>query len=240
MTAPVRRARLRAATMAEAREVARRLLVERGTAAVTVNAVAREMGMSGPALYRYFTGHEELVEAITIDFFRELTGVIIAARETRPGEDTSVRLLAMCRAMRGWAVAHPAEFEWTFARPSRISRDPRREESPRFRAGDGFEKVFLGEFVDLWEGPGFPTPRPDRLDPALGKQLSAYSARIDGVLPPEAAHVFLSTWTRLYGLLCMEVLHQLDFAYSDVGPLFEECLREVCDSLGLEYTPPSG
>ncbi|HJE61781.1 MAG TPA: TetR family transcriptional regulator [Nocardiopsis listeri] len=239
MTAPVRRARLRAATMAEAREVARRLLVERGTSAVTVNAVAREMGMSGPALYRYFTGHEELVEAITIDFFRELTGVITAARDVHAGEDAGVRLLAMCRAMRGWAVAHPAEFEWTFARPARIPRGPRREESPRFQAGDGFEKVFLGEFVDLWEGPGFPVPEATRLGPALWGQLCSYSERIDGALPPSAAHVFLSTWTRIYGLLCMEVLHQLDFAYSDVGPLFEECLHEVCASLGLEYTPPS-
>ncbi|MER5646427.1 hypothetical protein [Streptosporangium sp. NPDC002524] len=61
------------------------------------------------------------------------------------------------------------------------------------------------------------------------------------------AHVFLprrirlygSRWIRLYGLLCMEVLNQLDFAYSDLEPVFEECLRDICPTLGLEYEPPA-
>ncbi|GAB3731907.1 TetR/AcrR family transcriptional regulator [Nocardiopsis nanhaiensis] len=237
MTAQTRRERLRAATLAEARTTARRLLVDRGTSAVTVNAVAREMGLSGPALYRYFTGHDELVEAMTADFYEELTGVAVAARDAHAERDAGVRLRAMCRAMRGWAVAHPAEFEWTFARPLRESRG-HLPGSPRRAAGGGFERVFLGEFVALWESAPFPVPVLADLEPSLRDQLRSYSEQIDGVLPPEAAHVFLSTWVRLYGLLCMEVLRQLDFAYSDVEPLFEECLREVSGLLGLEYAPP--
>ena len=55
-----------------------------------------------------------------------------------------------------------------------------------------------------------------------------------GRLPPEAAHFFLSCWIRLYGLLCMEVLHQLDFAYTDPEPVFEECLRDLAAALGLD------
>lgn len=50
----------------------------------------------------------------------------------------------------------------------------------------------------------------------------------------EAAHVFLSCWIRLYGLLCMEVLHQLDFAYSDLEPVSEECLRDLSAMIGLD------
>jgi AcrR family transcriptional regulator len=44
-----RRERVRQATLAEIRAAARRLLIEQGSQAVTINAVAREMGMSGPA-----------------------------------------------------------------------------------------------------------------------------------------------------------------------------------------------
>ena len=63
MTKPAtnRRERIREATLIEIRTVARELLVRHGSSAVTINAVAREMGMSGPALYRYYASHEELV-----------------------------------------------------------------------------------------------------------------------------------------------------------------------------------
>lgn len=53
-----------------------------------------------------------------------------------------------------------------------------------------------------------------------------------------SGHVFLSCWIRLYGLLCMEVLHQLDFAYSDLEPVYEECLDDLTGILGL--VPPTG
>lgn len=42
-------------------------------------------------------------------------------------------------------------------------------------------------------------------------------------------------WIRLYGLLCMEVLQQIDFAITDASPLFEEYLTEFCDWLGSDY-----
>jgi hypothetical protein len=36
----------------------------------------------------------------------------------------------------------------------------------------------------------------------------------------------------------MEVLHQLDFAYTDLEPVFEECLRDLAGILGLGHAPP--
>jgi hypothetical protein len=50
--------------------------------------------------------------------------------------------------------------------------------------------------------------------------------------------VVLKCWIRLYGLVCMELLNQLDFAYTDLEPVFEECLRELSPLLGLEYVSP--
>ncbi|QFU90426.1 TetR/AcrR family transcriptional regulator [Amycolatopsis sp. YIM 10] len=224
-----RREKVRRATLAEIHAVVRRLLVERGAAAVTINAVAREMGMSGPALYHYYAGHEELVGAVTADFFRELTETMERARDAVPDAPPGDRLLAVCRAMRAWAVANRAEFGWIFASP--IAPPNREPDSVCHEAGDRFERVLLDLTVELWETQGFEVP--ESLPDSLHEQMTAYSARLDGRLPPAAAHVFLSCWIRLYGLLCMEVLHQLDFAYTDLEPVFEECLSELADTLGI-------
>jgi AcrR family transcriptional regulator len=227
-----RRERLRQATLEEIHAAARRLLVEQGSAAVTINAVARQVGMSGPALYHYYAGHDELVGAVTAGFFRELAAVMEQARDTCTGAPIGYRILAVCRAMRAWAIAHPAEFGWIFASP--IAPPNRRPDSARHQAALRFEQVLLDLTVELWRTRPFPVPDLADLPASLRGQLTAYSAAIDGRLPPEAAHVFLACWIRLYGLLCMEVLHQLDFAYTDLEPVFEECLRDLAVALGID------
>lgn len=231
-----RRDRLRQSTLAEIREAARTLLTTKGSAAVTINAVAREVGMSGPALYHYFSGHEELVQAVTADFFAELAAEMRAARDAHAGGSIAARLLAACRAMRAWAVAHPAEFGWIFASPvpSSVTRTP---DSPRNVAGREFELVFQEEIAKLWKTDPFPVP--DDLAPPIREQLRVYKDQLGIELPVEALYVTTSCWIRLYGLLCMEVLNQLDYVYTDVGPIYEECLREMAETLGLHYEPPT-
>jgi len=230
-----RRERQRRATLEEIHAAARELLVEQGSAAVTINAVARRVGMSGPALYHYYAGHEELVGAVTAGFFHELAATMEQARDAHTDAPIGDRLLAASRAMRTWAISHPAEFGWTFASPI-ASLKP---DSARHQAAVRFEYVMLDLTVELWRTRPFPVPDLASLPASLREQLTAYCVTIDGRLPPEAAHVFLSCWIRLYGLLCMEVLHQLDFAYTDLEPVFEECLRDLAGILALDYSPPS-
>src|SRR5688572_16321262 len=80
--AVTRRARARDATTAEIKATARRLLVEEGPAALTLRAIAREMGMTAPALYRYFGSHEEIVGGLCWDVLAEITATLEQARDT--------------------------------------------------------------------------------------------------------------------------------------------------------------
>jgi AcrR family transcriptional regulator len=232
-----RRERVRQATLKEIRSIARKLLVAEGVNAVTVNAVARAMGMSGPALYRYYGSQGELIEALTADFYCELIGTMRAAGEDRRADTPGRRLLAISRALRGWAIAHPAEFAWLFASripASRIARCVPQTEG----SGRAFGQVFMDQIVEIWQLQRFPVPSLEDMAPSLAEQLRDYSQKIGGRLPPEAAYIFLTCWMRLYGLLCMEVLNQISFAFSDLEPVYEECLQELCRLLDVPYEPP--
>src|SRR5580693_10075321 len=68
-----RRDRVRAATTQEILQTARQLLVDQGASAISLWAIAREMGMTAPALYRYFSSHEELLRHVVGDIFTELS-----------------------------------------------------------------------------------------------------------------------------------------------------------------------
>lgn len=233
-----RRARIREAALKEIRSIARRLLVAEGSAAVTINAVAREMGMSGPALYRYYSSQGELIDALTSDFYRELIAAMRTAAEHPAADTPGRRLLAISRALRGWANSHPAEFAWLFA--SRVPTSRIAQCGPHANdSGRAFCLVFLEQIVEIWQTQRFPIPSLEDMAPSLAAQLHAYSERIDGRLPPEATYVFVTCWTRLYGLLCMEVLNQISFAYTDLEPVYEECLQELCRLLDIPYEPPS-
>lgn len=61
------RARYREQTRAEIKAVALRQLAEGGVSAVALTRIAKELGLSGPALYRYFAGRDDLLGALISD-----------------------------------------------------------------------------------------------------------------------------------------------------------------------------
>ena len=83
-----RRERARAATIDEIKETATRLMSEQGTTDLRFSDIAREMGMTAPALYRYFSDRDELLTALIADTYDELGAAVAAARAlefVRPG-----------------------------------------------------------------------------------------------------------------------------------------------------------
>src|SRR3954464_10553763 len=109
-----RRDRARADTVREIKETARQVLVDHGADGLALRAVAREMGMTAPALYRYFDSRENLVEHVVADLYDELCTHLEAARDAAAPATPAVQLLACSRAFRRWAIAHHQEFGLLF------------------------------------------------------------------------------------------------------------------------------
>lgn len=224
-----RRERMRENTINEMLHVAREILASEGVEAVTNPAIARRMGLTTPAIYRYYLSHHELIAALSARLYGELTRTMTAAKlECDPAHPTAP-LLAMCRAMRPWSTRFPAEFRLLFARRSPLETDA--------EAGEAFGGAFLDEVALIWKRKPFDTPDLENLSDTLSNQLRAYSRETDERLPPGAVYVFLSGWVRLYGVLSMEVHQLLAFALEDVGPFYERQLQELCETLGVEYLP---
>lgn len=225
-----RRERRRDATTVEIKQTARRLLVEQGPDALTLRAIAREIGITAPALYRYFDSHEELVAALCADVLDELTEVLSAARDAAGTEDPVERLMATCRAFRGWSLGHPREFQLTFATPS--PRAPMTDSGGLVTAEDlSFGAVFLGIFVQMWAHHRFPVPAEEDLPAEFVRQLRAFSALVGDVLPLGALVAYLGGWVRLYGAVTIETFGHLGFALEDPEPMFEAMLADMARTL---------
>src|SRR6476620_9457729 len=69
---PTARERVRAELTAEITDAARRQLAEVGAAALSLRAVARDVGMASSAVYRYFPSRDELLTALIVEAYDEL------------------------------------------------------------------------------------------------------------------------------------------------------------------------
>jgi AcrR family transcriptional regulator len=240
-----RRDRVRADTVREIKETARRVLVDQGVDGLALRAVAREMGMTAPALYRYFSSREDLVEHVVADLYDELTDVLEVVRDAAEPATPGVQLLSVSRAFRHWAVAHRAEFGLLFGSAGERVIAPEDMHGPGEHPPQVASRRFGGVFAELvariYLEQGFPVPADEDLEPALQVQLQDWCTKLPVALPLGVMHVFLSCWIRLYGMVCMEVFGHLRFALDDAGPMFEAELRALGEVLGVaeEYHPPT-
>ena len=234
-----RRDRVRAATTGEIKETARRILVSEGPEAVSLRAIAREMGMTAPALYRYFSSREDLVRHVCGDIFTEIATDVRAASARaaqESGGDVTAKLIAACREFRHWALTHREEFGLLFGTPLpglEALHNDKIDECALDFAGS-----WITLFLELWQRHPFPVPADDQIEPGLLPQLERYTGGLGVDLPAGAALTFLRCWVHLYGMVSLEVFGHLHFALDDAAPMFEITLGELADLVGLEYPLP--
>jgi AcrR family transcriptional regulator len=219
-TTPSRRERLRTATVAEIKDAARRQIIANGPAGVSLRAVARDVGMTAPAIYRYFDSLDTLILDIVGDLFAELQKEVeAAAAATIP--DPVDRLVDMVRAFRGWSLANPAEFALMFGSPVPGITQYAAQCGPVNDAGARFGAVYLDVLDEIFRNRPHPVLPAEFVERAVPATFGPYLATFGDRFPLPVVYAFLSSWTRLYGLVAMEVFGHLQWAVTDVEPLFE-------------------
>jgi AcrR family transcriptional regulator len=242
-----RRERVRAATSQEIIQTARGLLITEGSAAISLRAIAREMGMTAPALYRYFDSHEQLIHHVVADIFTELSDYVEQAVQAAAGSGsgldgapalaTELGLITACQAFRRWSVEHPPEFGLIFGTP--LPGVDLYHEDPLMECGLRFGGIFLRLYRDLWQLKPFEVPADDAIDSSLRGQLERYRALLGTDLPLGALQIFLRCWVSLYGTVTLEVFGHMRFALDDPAPMFELMLTDLAELIGLRYPLPT-
>ena len=98
-------------------ELGRRQLATTGAAALSVRAIARELGMVSSAVYRYVASRDELLTLLLVDAYSELADAVDEARAAHAGEAWRTQLMVMARAVRRWAIGQPASWALLYGSP---------------------------------------------------------------------------------------------------------------------------
>jgi AcrR family transcriptional regulator len=231
---PSRRERLRATTRDEIKAHAREQLRTGGTAALSLNGVARAMGLTTPALYHYFRNRDELLTALIIDAYTDLAVALEQTVAAHPTGAFATRLYEAMMVYRSWAIEHPTDFLLIYGNPVPGYHAPLEETAgPAQRTF----AVFFGELSAAAAAGAFvPGPHLAEQAPSLG--LFPHDAR-GATLDPAIALATVRAWLRLHGAVMLEVVGQLPFLVGDPARLYHQECQHILREVGLETTDTS-
>jgi AcrR family transcriptional regulator len=233
---PTPRARARARTIEDIVRLGREHLALHGAAALSLRAVARDLGIVSSAVYRYVASREELLTLLLIDAYNELGDEVEAAVATLPAGDFGGRFRALGAAVRAWGLREPARYGLLFGSPVPGFRAPaERTTGPGTRVIYALMDILDGAYRAGRLGAG---SGPAAVAPALAADLGQIRRDLGLAVPDRLLARGALVWTSLFGAVSFEVFGQYGadtFAARD--ELFEHHLAVLAGVAGLE--PPT-
>ena len=228
-----RRERVRAATQAEIKQRAWAQIARGGADALSLRSLARDMGMTGSAIYRYYAGRDELLLALMQDAFASLADALEAAEvdSLEAGQGgTDEHWMVIARAYRNWARGHPSEYGLIFGKRLNLDHEAgpvgpehRRGVAVLFRAMVGC--VASGR-VDL-------SALDASVSPELRRQLEGWKAAEGIDLPIAALAGCMTCWSQLHGMLMLELFGGFPPQLVPLDALFDQQMRYLMVRMGV-------
>lgn len=211
--------------------IGRAHLATEGAAALSLRAVARDLGVVSSAVYRYVRSRDELLTLLVVDGYDELGDAVDAALEKVDRSDHAARMVAIGRAVRAWALAEPATYALLFGSPV-----PGYEAPAEQTTGPG-TRVIL-RLVEVWEDAWVAGAVALPAGTVGPRRLSRDLARIRremGITAPDAlvARGMLA-WAALFGCVSFELFGQYGpDTFAEPKDIFEHHLAALVETVGL-------
>jgi AcrR family transcriptional regulator len=209
---PTMRERYRAQVRQEVKQAALNQLAQSGPAGVSISAIGKELGVSGPALYRYFASRDELLTELVIDAYHDLADALSAAAAHAAGQEPRARFEALVRAYRSWALAQPHRYRLLFGPPLPGYDAHAQRLVDASQAAMNLLLEILGNLRDSTATPP---------GPPLASQLSAWAQPLRPGLDPAIALRAVLIWSRLHGFVTLEIAGNFASMGIDPDQLFE-------------------
>jgi len=226
------RQRARAQTLADITRIGRSHLATEGAAALSVRAVARDLGVVSSAIYRYVRSRDDLLTLLVVDGYDELGDAVDAAEGAIARDDFRGRFLAIGRAVRAWALREPATYALLFGSPVPGYQAPaERTTGPGTRVIGALVRVWDDAHVAGVVEAASPTPR-------IPRTLAADARRVRDELglttPDDLLLRGVLGWAALFGCVSFEVFGQYGAdTFSAPDDLFEHQLELLAATTGL-------
>jgi AcrR family transcriptional regulator len=208
------------------KEAAWSQIAETGAAALSLRAVARQLGITAPAIYHYFPSRDDLVTALIADAYNSLGDMQREAINMVPSGELAEQFTRLGLAYREWAIRYPQRYQLIFGTPIAGYTAPADRTVPAAAWAlqpliHILQELFNAGLLDLRMLP--------EQSSALQRMLQQWQAFV-GDVHPDVLYLALVVWSRVHGLVSLEIGGQLPSFISDPGEVFHreiEFLRQT-------------
>ena len=209
------------------KETAWKQIARQGAAALSLRAIARELNITAPAIYNYFPSRDDLVTALIVDAFTSLGDSQKDSIKSIPANKPQARLFTLGLAYRDWALAHPQRYQLIFGTPIPGYEAPADITLP----AAAWALIPLIETLQaLYNADKFRVENLSKLTPALKSMLGAWQEFVkeSGTkVHIEVLYLAFVIWSRVHGLVTLELGHQTPSFITDPGEIFRRELETI-------------
>jgi AcrR family transcriptional regulator len=226
------RERTRAEITRQILDAARRHLATEGASGLSLRAIARELGASSSAVYRYVASRDELLTRLIVAAYDALGAAAETAEAAVARDDLAGRWSAVCGAVRAWARANPNEYALIYGTPVPGYTAPPATIAPAARVSSVLLRI-------LADAAGRPTPAiaGDDVPPGTRKALAPARSTVGPEVPDALLQRGLMAWAALFGTVSFELFGQLHGIVGDQPEdhqaFFAESVRRWAAQVGI-------
>jgi AcrR family transcriptional regulator len=227
------RERTRAEITRQILDTARRHLGTDGASGLSLRAIARELGASSSAVYRYVASRDELLTRLIVAAYDALGAAAEAQEAAVARGDLAGRWSAVCDAVRGWALANPNEYALIYGTPVPGYIAPAATIAPAARVSS----VLLGILRDAAAGCLTSALAEDDVPPGDREALAPARSILGPEVPDALLQRGLMAWAALFGTVSFELFGQLHGIVGeqpgDREAYFAESVRRWAAQVGI-------
>lgn len=230
------RERAREQTISDIVRIGRDQLASVGAAALSLRAVARELGVVSSAVYRYVKNRDELLTLLVVEAYNEVGEEAERAVAEAAAADYAGQFRALGRALRRWGLREPARYALLFGSPVPGYRAPaERTTGPGTRVPIALVRILDGAYrAGALTAPGAGAAGPAADLGPLHRDLEELRRQLDLAVPDALLARGVLAWASLFGAVSFEVFGQYGpETFGAPELLFDHQLDLLADSLGL-------
>lgn len=225
----------RAETADEIKAIARQQLADKGTNGISLRGIARELGMTAPAIYNYFPKLDDLITALLVDAFGGHADAIENAMSAHqhPAEQFRAGLIAY----RQWAIENPSNFQLIYGNPIPAYEAPQAVTVPlASRPQELFTRCLIaGQEAGLLVVPSYYQDIPEAISQHVKAFLYSTHPEIREIPNHLALFYVMSVcWTRIHGIVMLEIHRHLKPTIGDVDSFFDNEIALLLKQVGFQ------
>ncbi len=183
---------------------------------ISLRAIARELGITAPAIYNYFRRRDDLVTTLIVNAFTSLGESQQDAIRALPESDLTARLTTLGLAYRDWAVTYPQRYQLIFGTPIPGYEAPAEITVP---AAAGSLVPLIETLQAIYLAGRLRVERSAAMTPELKVMLENWS-QFTGGTNADVLYTALVIWSRVHGLVILEIGHQMPSFITDPGEIY--------------------